>query len=128
MQAGLLRRSFLICLDFCEHLVRRDVRASVVETHGRVVREVHRVSLTLSRTRARAYESPFVVVASHPVGTEVRAGIINAYQHTQRLLCIAGICLCIPLIAFSMCLRDPRLPDEQSRAKAEGGIQAENAH
>lgn len=75
-------------------------------------------------TLARAtYASPFVVAASYPVGTDIRAGIINAYQYTQRLLCITGICLCVPLIAFSLCLRDPRLPDEQSRPEAEGGVQ-----
>ena len=74
------------------------------------------------------YASPFVVVASYPVGTDIRAGIVDAYQHTQRLLCITGICLCIPLIAFSLCLRDPRLPDEQSRPDAEGAVRGETAN
>lgn len=70
------------------------------------------------------YGSPFTVIADYPVGTDVRTGIIDAYQHTQRLLCITGICLCVPLIVFSLCLRNPRLPDEQSRPEAEGGIEA----
>ena len=73
------------------------------------------------------YASPFVIVASYPVGTNIRAGIINAYQYTQRLLCITGICLCVPLIAFSFCLRDPRLPDEQSRAEAEANVREQRA-
>lgn len=74
------------------------------------------------------YASPFVVVASYPVGTDIHTGIIDAYQHTQRLLYITGICLCIPLIAFSLCLRDPGLPDEQSRLDAEGAVRGETAN
>jgi SIT family siderophore-iron:H+ symporter-like MFS transporter len=72
-----------------------------------------------------AYGNPFGVVAEYPVGTEVRSGIIAAYQATQRLLCVTGICLCVPLILFALCLRDPRLVDEQSRGDAEGGVGAE---
>jgi SIT family siderophore-iron:H+ symporter-like MFS transporter len=71
---------------------------------------------------ATAYGNPFGIIAEYPVGTEVRTGIIAAYQGTQRLLCVTGICLCVPLIAFALCLRDPRLPDEQSRVDAEGGV------
>lgn len=79
-----------------------------------------------STLASATYASPFVVAAAYPVGTEVRAGIINAYQYTQRLLCITGICLCVPLIAFSLYLRDPRLPDQQSQPEAEGGVQEES--
>jgi MFS transporter, SIT family, siderophore-iron:H+ symporter len=72
-------------------------------------------------TLAKAtYGDPFAVVVEYPVGTPVRTAIIDSYQYTQRLLCITGICLCVPLISFSLCLRDPRLPDEQSRSDAEG--------
>ena len=70
---------------------------------------------------AAAYGDPFAVIAEYPVGTQVRTGIIQSYQETQRLLCITGICLCVPLVVFSLLLRDPRLPDSQSREDAEGG-------
>jgi MFS transporter, SIT family, siderophore-iron:H+ symporter len=69
-----------------------------------------------------AYGNPFGVVAEYPIGTPERTGIIAAYQHTQRLLCVTGICLCVPLIAFSLCLRNPKLGDEQSNPDAEGGV------
>ena len=46
---------------------------------------------------ATAYGNPFGIIAEYPVGTEVRTGIIAAYQGTQRLLCVTGICLCVPL-------------------------------
>lgn len=68
------------------------------------------------------YGNPFTFAAAYPVGTEQRSGVVDAYQSTQRLLCITGICLCVPLIIFSCLLRDPRLGDQQSRPEAEGGV------
>lgn len=73
-----------------------------------------------------AFGDPFTFIAANPVGTEERAEVIDAYQSTQRLLCITGICLCIPLIIFSCLLRDPKLGKEQSRPEAEGGIGRED--
>jgi MFS transporter, SIT family, siderophore-iron:H+ symporter len=69
-----------------------------------------------------AYGNPFGAIAEYPIGTPERTGIIAAYQHTQRLLCVTGICLCVPLIAFSLCLRNPKLGDEQSNPDAEDGV------
>ena len=65
------------------------------------------------------YANPFAVVASYPAGTPVRSAIIASYQHAQRLLCITGACLCVLLIVFAFCLRNPRLGDEQSLPEAE---------
>lgn len=65
------------------------------------------------------YADPFTVAAEYAIGTPERTAIIDAYQHSQRLLCITGICLCVLLIAFSFCLRDPKLGDEQSLPDAE---------
>ena len=73
-----------------------------------------------------AYGDPFTFTAAYPVGTPQRHGVVDAYQHTQRLLCITGICLCVPLIIFSCLLRDPRLGKEQSRPEAEGGSRSED--
>lgn len=72
-----------------------------------------------------AYGDPFTFAGGYPVGTPERDGVIDAYQHTQRLLCITGICLCVPLIIFSCLLRDPRLGKEQSRPEAETGTKSE---
>lgn len=72
------------------------------------------------------YGDPFTFTAAYPVGTAERDEVIDAYQYTQRLLCITGICLCVPLIIFSCLLRDPRLGNEQSRPEAEGGIECED--
>ncbi|KAH8901790.1 MFS transporter [Coniochaeta sp. PMI_546] len=61
-----------------------------------------------------AYGDPFTAASTYPIGTPERTAIIDAYQHTQRLLCIAGICLCVPLIAFAFVLRNPKLNDQQN--------------
>ncbi|KAL2760198.1 hypothetical protein ACRALDRAFT_1059924 [Sodiomyces alcalophilus JCM 7366] len=62
------------------------------------------------------YADPFTAVAEYPVGTPERAQIIAAYQHVQRLLCITGICLAVPLVAFSLCMRNPKLNEKQTLA------------
>ena len=74
-----------------------------------------------STLASAVYGDPFAVALEYPVGTAVRREIIATYQETQRLLCITGLCLCVPLIVFSLLLRNPRLPDTQSRQDAEGG-------
>ncbi|KAH8587712.1 major facilitator superfamily protein [Bisporella sp. PMI_857] len=70
---------------------------------------------------AEVYGKPFAAVPLYPVGTEVRTQIIRSYQSVQRLLTITGICLCVPIIAFAFCLRNPRLSDQQSQPEAEQG-------
>ncbi|KAK7421268.1 ferrioxamine B transporter [Neonectria magnoliae] len=60
------------------------------------------------------YGNPFEAAALYPMGTEERAAIVDSYQHVQRLLTITGICLCIPLIGFSLCFRNPKLNDKQT--------------
>ena len=64
-----------------------------------------------------AYGSPLDVIKIYPVGTPEREAMIGAYQYIQRLLTITGICLCVPLIAFSLAVRNPRLNDKQTLAK-----------
>jgi SIT family siderophore-iron:H+ symporter-like MFS transporter len=62
------------------------------------------------------YGNPLVAVLPYPPGTPERDAIIDAYQHVQRLLTITGICICVPLIAFSLAIRNPRLTNEQTLA------------
>lgn len=68
---------------------------------------------------AYVYAKPLDFAAVNPVGTPDRDNVILAYQKTQRLLCITGICLTVPLIAFALVIRNPTLTKEQSLAKAE---------
>ena len=66
-----------------------------------------------------AYDSPFSVVAHYAVGTDIRTAIITSYQHVQRLLCMVGLGICVPMIAFSFILRNPRLSENQIQSDAE---------
>ncbi|CAM1503173.1 Fc.00g079490.m01.CDS01 [Cosmosporella sp. VM-42] len=66
---------------------------------------------------ATAYGDPFTAALTYPPGTPERTAIIDSYQHVQRMLTITGICLCVPLIGFALCLRNPKLNDEQTLAK-----------
>lgn len=68
---------------------------------------------------AEVYANPFAFTQVNPVGTPDRDAVILAYKHAQRLLCITGICLTVPLIAFSLCIRNPRLTKEQTLKEAE---------
>ena len=63
------------------------------------------------------YAAPFNYTPIYPVGTPERGAIIESYQSVQRLLTITGICLCVPLIFFSLMLRNPQLDDRQTLAK-----------
>lgn len=66
-----------------------------------------------------AYANPFLYIVDYPVGTPQRTGVINAYQETQKVLCIIGLCLCIPLICFGLVSRNKKLGAEQSLKNAE---------
>ncbi|KAL6921099.1 hypothetical protein ACHAPO_006191 [Fusarium lateritium] len=65
------------------------------------------------------YNNPFSIIPDYPVGTEIRDAIINSYSSVQRLLCIAGICVCIPMIIFALALRNPRLSEQQVQTEDE---------
>ncbi|KAK1245912.1 hypothetical protein MKX07_004981 [Trichoderma sp. CBMAI-0711] len=71
-------------------------------------------------TLARAiYENPFHIVSQYPVGTEIRGAIIHSYESIQRLLCITGMFICLPMICFALALRNPKLSDRQVQEDAE---------
>jgi SIT family siderophore-iron:H+ symporter-like MFS transporter len=65
------------------------------------------------------FAMPLGQVLLYPPGTAQRDAAIDAYKHVQKILCIIGICLCIPLIFFACCIRNPVLGKEQSLPEAE---------
>ncbi|KAJ6440299.1 siderochrome-iron transporter (Sit1) [Purpureocillium lavendulum] len=65
------------------------------------------------------YDAPFTAIEEYPWGSPERDGIVVAYRHTQRILCITGICIASLVCLFALSLRDPRLTDEQSLPNAE---------
>lgn len=93
--------------------------------------------LTNQTLAAEVYASPYTAIIGYPVGSVERDGITEAYRSVQRILAsaspflrpsqseveadpaVTGICICLPLIAFALSLRDTRLTNEQSRSDAE---------
>lgn len=65
---------------------------------------------------AITYGNPLSIVDLYPMGTPERDAIVKSYMHIQRLLCIVGICLTIPLIVFACLARNAKLNDEQTLA------------
>ncbi|KAL3963375.1 hypothetical protein ACCO45_000379 [Purpureocillium lilacinum] len=65
------------------------------------------------------YDSPFTAIEEYPWGSPGETGVVTSYRYTQRILCIAGICIASLVCVFALCLRDPRLTDEQSLPNAE---------
>ncbi|GKU05837.1 mfs sit siderophore-iron:h+ symporter [Fusarium langsethiae] len=70
------------------------------------------------------YNNPFSIIPDYPAGTEIRDAIISSYSSVQRLLCIAGICVCIPMIIFALALRNPRLSEQQVQTEDENNHEA----
>ncbi|EHN02180.1 Arn1p [Saccharomyces cerevisiae x Saccharomyces kudriavzevii VIN7] len=60
---------------------------------------------------ASAYDSPYVFIETYTWGTPQRVALMGAYKYVQRLETIVALVFCVPLIALSLCLRDPRLTD-----------------
>lgn len=63
------------------------------------------------------YGSPLTAITQYPVGNPIRDGMIDAYLYIQKMLCIVGICLAVPLLGFSLSIRNPKLNDQQTLAK-----------
>lgn len=65
------------------------------------------------------YGSPLTVVPTFAVGTSERAAIIGSYAYVQKLLTVCGLCLAVPVLAFSFFTRNPRLSDKITQPDAE---------
>ncbi|GAA5841783.1 hypothetical protein JCM11251_004063 [Rhodosporidiobolus azoricus] len=72
-----------------------------------------------------AYGQPFEWIVTNTWETPQRQALVGAYREVQKILCIAGICLAIPLLAFAFLVKDPKLGKEQSLPDAEGAAGSE---
>lgn len=61
-----------------------------------------------------AYGSPFTFILSYPWGTPEREATVIAYRYVQKILCIIGLCCCVPLLVATLFLRGHRLESVQS--------------
>lgn len=80
---------------------------------GQLEKNIAQVS-TNTTLAAAIYASPYTFTAEYPLGTPIRTAIVESYKHVQRILCIIGLCLVIPILGFALCLRDPKLIQKQS--------------
>ncbi|CAL9727721.1 siderophore iron transporter Arn1p [Monosporozyma unispora] len=60
---------------------------------------------------ADAYGSPFTFIYQYPWGSPERVSVTQAYKHVQKILCIVGLCFCVPLLLCTFMLRNYRLAD-----------------
>ncbi|KAF3987974.1 hypothetical protein FT663_03497 [Candidozyma haemuli var. vulneris] len=61
-----------------------------------------------------AYQAPYKFIKKHEWGTPARRAVVLAYAELQRQLCIVAICLIVPLLIFTLLLRDHKLDAVQS--------------
>ncbi|KAF2473285.1 siderophore iron transporter 1 [Lindgomyces ingoldianus] len=66
-----------------------------------------------------AYASPLSFIHDHNMSHPARQGMVVAYKNMQRILCIVGLIICVPLVGFTYVLKNPRLGQEQSLPTAE---------
>ncbi|KAL1310483.1 hypothetical protein AAFC00_000773 [Neodothiora populina] len=88
---------------------------------GKLSTQLSLVSTNATAVAAAAYADPATFATAYPVGSVERTAVIEAYREVQRLMCITGLCLCVPIVFFALALRNPRLGKEQSRPEAEEG-------
>ncbi|KAF6819483.1 MFS sit siderophore-iron:H+ symporter [Colletotrichum plurivorum] len=65
------------------------------------------------------YNSPFDTIQEYPVGEPIRDAIISSYSDVQRLLCVAALCICAPMVGFAFILRNPKLSEDRVQPEAE---------
>lgn len=58
-----------------------------------------------------AYSSPYTFIATYTWETSERQAVVQAYRYIQRLETLVALVFCVPLVCFSLCLRDARLTD-----------------
>ena len=71
-------------------------------------------------TSVYADPETFILSPEGAIGTAARTAVMEAYGEVQRYLTIAGLCLSVLLVIATMCLKNPRLGDQQSLQDAEG--------
>lgn len=71
---------------------------------------------------AEIYGDPFTFAAAYPVGTVERGLVQEAYAYAQRILCITGICLCIPILICSIIVRNNYFGDTHNAVEGDDEI------
>ncbi|KAL3231745.1 Siderophore iron transporter ARN1 [Nakaseomyces bracarensis] len=59
-----------------------------------------------------AYASPYEFIVKYTWDTPQRQALVQAYRYVQKLETLVALVFCVPLLFFSLCLRDARLDDK----------------
>lgn len=63
------------------------------------------------------YGDPFTFIITYVWGTPEREAVVVSYRYVQKILCIVGLCLCIPLMAAAFLLRNYKMEKVQANEK-----------
>lgn len=66
------------------------------------------------------YESPANAYTYYPLGDYRRTAAIESYRVVERLMCIIGVCLCVPTLVFGLFLPNPHLNEHYTLAEPIG--------
>lgn len=78
------------------------------------------------------YDSPTYAYLYYPLGDYHRTAAIESYMVVERIMCIVGVCLCIPTLVCGLLLPNPYLKDKYTLSKpilqqfAQPRIEADN--
>lgn len=85
--------------------------------YQKILDEFRKSNLDTSLAQS-AYLAPLAFIEEYVWGTPERIAVVLAYAHLQRILCIIGLVLCVPLLIFTFFLRDHPLESVQSLEEA----------
>ncbi|SCU98180.1 LAMI_0F13410g1_1 [Lachancea mirantina] len=66
-------------------------------------------NLKNSELVSQAYSEPFTFILKYTWMTVERQAVMRAYRYVQKILCIVGLCFCVPLLTAAFLLRDRKL-------------------
>ncbi|KAI8803836.1 siderochrome-iron transporter [Cladochytrium replicatum] len=73
------------------------------------------------------YGDPFTAITLFPVGTPERTAIIESYRSVQFLLTIIGLALVLPILLFSLFLKNSELSEKQNEAESNLSVEVAKA-
>lgn len=81
--------------------------------YGYIIEEMTKAGVDTSLA-LEAYSKPYEYIVKYTWGTKERIPVVLAYAKTQKILCLIGLVLCVPLLCFAFFLRDHKLESVQS--------------
>lgn len=84
--------------------------------YGQLLKHLKSVDLA-----SAAYNAPFEFIVDYLWDSTERNAMVEAYRYVQRYETIVALVFTVPLLVFSLCLRDPPLTDKVAQENIEEG-------